>query len=104
MADRDRLGALQVGVAGDDGLRAGVRAVEQSKLEAGDRPGEQIDFGAAVESGVGGDLIVALARGVEFRASGTNAFGQLRLDVHVDVLERGLELKVAGLDIVPDGQ
>jgi hypothetical protein len=36
---------------------------------------------------------------VEFRAGRADAFRQLGLDVHVDVLERGLELEVSGDDV-----
>jgi hypothetical protein len=48
----------------------------------------------------GGDLVVAAAAGVEFRA-GRITGGQLRLDVHVHVFEFGLPLEFAALDFAP---
>ncbi len=49
----------------------------------------------------GGDLVVAAAAGVELGAGGT-ARGQLRLDVHVDVLEVGAPLELAAIDLRAD--
>ncbi len=96
MAGGDRLAALEVGVAGDDGGGVLLRAVEQGVLERADDFRQQaVDLVAAVEADVGGDLVVAGAGGVEFRAGRADASGERGLDVHVDVLERGRELEVA---------
>ena len=71
----------------------------RARCEAGDCAEQAVDFGAAIEAGVGGDLVVARAGGVEFGAGRADAAGEFRLDVHVDVLQRGLELEVAGCDV-----
>ena len=102
MAGGDRLAALEVSVAGDDGGGVFSRAVEQGFLQAGDGDEQAVDLGAGVEAGVGGDLVVAGAGGVEFRAGRADAAGELGLDVHVDVLERGLELEFPRLDVRED--
>ena len=39
---------------------------------------------------------------MEFRARRADALGELGLDVHVDVLERGLELEFPGFDVRED--
>ena len=102
VAGSDRLAALEVGIAGDDGGGVFFRAVEQGILQAGDGSEQAVDLGAGVETGVGGDLVVAGAGGVEFRAGRADAAGELGLDVHVNVLERGLELEFPGLDVGED--
>ena len=102
MGKEDGLAALEVGVAGDDGGGVFFRAVEQGLLESGDGGEQAVDLGAGVETGVGGDLVVAGTGGVEFRARRADAAGEFGLDVHVDVLERGLELEFPGLDVGED--
>ena len=39
---------------------------------------------------------------MEFRTRGANALGELGLDIHVDVLERGLELEFTSFDVSED--
>jgi hypothetical protein len=102
VANGHRLPALEVGVAGDD--RGGIlfRAVEQGRLESGNRGDEKIDLRPAIQPGVGRDLVVARAGGVELRSGGADALRQLGFHVHVDVLERGLEFEAAGFDVGED--
>jgi len=98
----DRLAALEVGVAGHDGVGVECGAVEEGGLEGGEEVGDGVDLGAAVEAGVGGDLVVAGAGGVEFASGGSDLFGEGRLDVHVDVLQFDGELEFAGGDVLFD--
>ena len=57
------------------------------------------DLGEKVHSDVKRDLIVARARGVKPLSGVADAFGQDRLDVHVDVLGVGRELDFSGFDV-----
>ena len=59
VAHGDWLSTLQVGVARDDGVGMGVRLGEECLLEARHEFEERVDGGAAIETGVGRDLIVA---------------------------------------------
>ena len=88
VADRDRLGALEVGVAGH---REGV--VPARRLRQGlDQPGKLLDDrrggGAAVEAEVERHLVVAGAAGVE-------PAGAVRVDLAEPALDRGVDVLVA---------
>ena len=91
VAQRDHLGALQVRVAGQQ--RGGVlaRAPAQRQPTRGRSPAAMsTQARRAYSLQVGGHLIVAAARGVQSPAGLADDLDQSRLDVHVDVLERGL--------------
>ena len=102
MGEEDGLAALEVGVTGNDGVRAAFAGFDEGALEVSDIGGEAVDGVFAVEADIGGDLVIATAGGVEFGAGGSDAGGEVGLDVHVDVLEGGLELEVAVFDFVLD--
>ena len=102
VAGGDGLAALEVSVAGNDRAGVFVGAVEQRPLQTRDRHQHLVDLRAGVQAGVGGNLVVARAGGVEFRASRADAPRQLRLDVHVDVFQRGAELELARNDVSLD--
>jgi hypothetical protein len=59
------LGALQMGVAGNEGVQVAVGLVEQGLLEAPQAGIESIDRLAQPEAQIGADLIVAAAAGME---------------------------------------
>ena len=102
--EKHGLAALEVRVAGQYDILVSGGGFEQGVLEAGNEKGKVVDGVAAVEAGVGGDLVVARAGGVEFRSGRTDALGQLGLDVHVDVLEFLFPLEGAGVDVRLDGK
>ena len=102
MGEGDRLGALKVGVAGDDDGGIPFSESDKGALEGADLLGEGVEFVAEPESDIDGDLIIAAAGGVEF-GTGWDAPGELGLDVHVDILELGLPMEGAGLDLLSDG-
>jgi hypothetical protein len=102
VADGDRLAALEVRVAGHDRGGVFVGLGKERFLEAIDAIQQLTDFMAAIEPGIRGDLVVARAGGVEFRSGRADPFGQLRLDIHVDVFERRLELEAAAFDVGED--
>lgn len=76
VADGDGLAALKVGVAGDGvgGVRFGL--AEEGALEGGKVGDDVVDLLATVEAGVGGDLVVAGAGGVELGSSGADVGGE----------------------------
>jgi hypothetical protein len=100
------LGALEVGVAGEDcggatrglallvpgvgrGVEFSLGEVEEGVLGALEFGEAGIEFVPGPESKVGGDLIVATAAGVEFFAEVANAADEFGFDKGVDVLGGG---------------
>ena len=67
-----------------------------------------VDRVAHEQAEIGRHLVVARARGVELARDRTDQFGQPLLDMHVDVLERGildqLAVGIFGGDRVEPGQ
>ncbi len=62
------LGALHVGVAGDDDGLVAVGEVEEGPLKSDQAVVDGVESVAGPEFGVGGDLVVAATGGVEFAA------------------------------------
>ena len=102
VADSHRLPALEMGVAGHHRSRIPVRLIHQHLLKRENRSAYLIDLSPAVEPRIGRDLVVAGARGVQFSARCADPFRQLGLDVHVDILQRGLELELPFADVSLD--
>ena len=92
MAKRHRLPRLEVGKAGHDRCHMFLGAVEQRHLERVDRADGVVDRGADEQLEIGRDLVVAAARGVETSRGLADQLRQAMLDVHVNVLERGILL------------
>ena len=99
---KDGLGALEVRVARHDRGAVALGEADEFALEALEFLSEGIAGFAQPESEIEGDLVVAAPRGVELRAGGADALGQLRFDVHVDILEVHLELEASLLDLGED--
>ena len=74
MGDEHRLGALEVGVAGHDGVAGGVSLLDSALAQRGKSFDGEIDLRAHVEAQVGGDLLVAAAAGVKLEAERADAF------------------------------
>ncbi len=92
VAQGDGLGRLEVGEAGHHRLGLLLGAGDEDPLEGGERGIDLVDGIADPEPEVGGDLVVARAGGVEPAGGGSDQLGQPGLDMHVDVLERGILL------------
>jgi hypothetical protein len=101
MGEVNRLGALEMGVTGDE--NGGVFAAEfdEDVLELADLAFETDDFVAEPHPEVHGDLVIAGASGVKFGAGGDTA-RELGLDVHVDILEFGAPLEAISRDLLTD--
>ena len=98
VAEVDRLGALQVGVAGHRPVAMAL-GLRQQPLHR--RAGE-VDRLQRVHLDdhrhVGGDLVVARAAGVELAGERADLLAEQALDRHVDVLVGLLELEAVGAD------
>ena len=102
MREEHRLGALEVRVAGHDGVGVLLGEVDQRGLQR-----DEVDGGASrrlddVEAEVGSDLVVAGAGGVELAGERADLLCEAGLDVHVDVFELRLEDECAVLELVED--
>jgi hypothetical protein len=97
MREQHRLRALQMRIAGNDDVEIARGPRMERALQLGDGATVVRDLVPDPEAHGGGDLVVAAAAGVEFRSGGI-ATRQLRLDVHVDVLEIGAPLEFARVD------
>jgi hypothetical protein len=78
-------------------VRSGL--VGQRLLEVGDQRGEAPGLIAQVHPAEGGDLVVARARGVQPPGGSSDQFAEPALDIHMDVLERALEIERALADL-----
>jgi hypothetical protein len=102
MSEQDRLGSLQVGVAGHDGigiflshLQEGIDQVEGTADQAKQRVFHP-------ESEIGSHLVVPAAAGVETAGDRADELAQAALDPGVDILIGDRQRKDAGLHLVPD--
>ena len=77
MGDQDGLRALEVGVAGHDGLAGGFGQVEQGFGPGAEAGEDLVDGVAHEEAHVGGDLLVAAAAGVELEGERADLPGEL---------------------------
>ena len=102
VAEGDRLGRLQMGEAGHQGVGVGLGLVEKSPLKAAKGAGAALAGGADPQAKVERHLIVARARGVQAPGRLADQFGEPRLHVHVDVLEFVAEGKYPGLKLAFD--
>src|SRR5262249_27884982 len=99
MAEGHGLGDLQMGEARHHGRCVFERLFRECALVGGERRIDGIDRRPDPQSEIGGDLVVARSRGMQPPRRGTDQLGQPAFDVHMDVLERALELKLAALDL-----
>ena len=98
MSEINRLRPLQVGVSGNQKVGVFLAQLGQRHLEQTDFRRELEDFLAQPHPHVERHLIIARTGGVKLRA-GRHAPCQLRLDVHVDVLQLRLPLKLSACDL-----
>ena len=99
VAEGHGLRGLQVREAGHHGRGMFQRPLHQRHLESGERGVQLVDHVAHEQAEIGCDLVVARARGVQAAGGGSDQLGQAALDIHMDVLERALELEFAALDL-----
>ena len=95
----NRLRPLQVRVPGDDDIFIRLAKRNERLLQVTNFLLQFHHLVAEPHPHVEGDLIVARAPGVQFRP-GRLALGQLRLDVHVNILKRFVPVELACLDII----
>ena len=88
MAEGHRLGGLQMGEAGHQGVGVLLRQVEQCAAQLADECQQAVDFVAQVEPDVGSDLVVTRPTGVQLLANIADQLNQSSLDIHVHIFER----------------
>ena len=103
VAEGDRLGGLQMGEAGHHRVGMALRLIDQRRLKRGELLVEPVDLVAQPEADIGGDLIVARACRVQPPGGLADQGGEPRLDIHVNILEAGVEGETAALDFRLDG-
>ena len=99
MPERHGLRGLQMGEARHD--RAGMfqRPRHQRVLERGQRRIDLVDRVADIEPEIGRDLIVARTGGVQPSRRRPDQLAEPALDIHVNVLERALEIERSLADL-----
>ncbi len=102
VAKGDRLGHLQVGETGQDGLRILLGHLDQGFLQLVEQHADLVHFVAQPQAHIGGNLVVARASGVQAFAGIADQLGQAGLDVEVHVLQIEFPLKGAGFNLLRD--
>ena len=99
MAEGHRLRGLHMREAGHHSARMCERLFGERTLETAKRNIERIDGVAHPQPEIGRHLVVARARGMQPAGRLPDQLGQAALHIHVDVFQRPLEGKLAGLDL-----
>ncbi len=99
MAEGDRLGRLHMGEAGHHRVGVRLRLLGERVLKVPQCGFQIVDGVAYPQPEVGGDLVVAGARGMQPPGRRTDQLGEPAFHVHVDVFERAFESKRALLDL-----
>jgi len=99
MAEGNRLGSLQMGIARHDGISMIFGQIQQGEDQILDQWLAVIGNLFNIEAHVGGYLIVAAAAGMEFFADIANPFGQNGFDIHMDIFHRYRKFDVAGFNV-----
>ena len=102
VSKEDRLGALEMRVAGNDHLGMTCTQLHQGSLERSQFAQEFFDLVTQPQAHVESDLIVPGTRRVQLGCS-RHACGQFGLDVHVDVLQFLLPLELPRFDLHSNG-
>jgi hypothetical protein len=102
MRKGDRLCALQVRVPGHHHIEMLFGETEQRPLQIPQARRDFRDLRFDVKPHVERNLVVPTSRGVQFRASGPDSFGERGFDIHVHVLERCVPLKFSGVEFLLD--
>ena len=104
MGEDDGLRRLQVREAGHDRLHMVPRQRDQRGHHAGQPFVDGVDAVAQPQADVRRHLVVARPAGVQLLAGVADERRQAVLDVHVDILERRVPCKLAGVDFGADGR
>src|SRR5215831_11784788 len=93
------LRGLQMGEARHHGRGVFERLLRERALVGGEGHVDGVDRGPDPQSKIGRDLVVARTRGVQPPRRRPDQLGEPAFHVHMDVLERPLELELAALDL-----
>ncbi len=87
MAERHRLGGLQMGEARHDGVGMRLSLVEERLDQAGHQRFGLGQLRLDPEAEIHRHLVVARAAGMQAAGGGADQFGQPRFHIHVDVFK-----------------
>ena len=104
VGEEDGLRGLQVREAGHDRFHMVPCQRDQRSHHAGQPFVDGVDAVAQPQADVRGHLVVARTAGVQLLAGVADERCQAVLDVHVDILERRVPCKAAGVDFFTDGR
>lgn len=96
MGEGGRLGPLEVGVAGHDGVQVALGLAEKGFLQVQQHPHNDGNLFLDKEAEVQGHLVIPAAGGVQPLARVPDALGEDGLDIHVDILVLQGELHLSG--------
>jgi len=102
VAERDRLGNLQVREAGHDRVGFLFGQIEDGCLQAFELAADAVDLAAQIQANIGRHLVVARAARMQFFAGDADHVGQPRFDVHVHIFLLDRPGKLAVPDFLPD--
>jgi len=100
VGEEDRLGSLQVGVAGHDDVKVAFRLTDERVDEQVEIGGNLDDFVPQVEADIQRHLIVAGTAGMEALACLADLRREARLDVHMDIFQADGEVEMTCLDLL----
>ena len=103
MRQPHRLGALEVGVAGQDHVEFATGAFHEDGAQTEQRAPQRRNRVAHPEQEVRCDLVVAAAPAVQFASDISGDLEEPPLDVHVDIFVAGVEHKATGVKFRVDG-
>src|ERR1700730_9348359 len=102
MSEQNRLSALQMRVAWHNNTDMLLGEIERCVLQGAKMRADFSDLRFDIKPQIEGDLIVAAAGCVKLCASGADSFRKGGLDIHVDILERSVPLKLSSFNFLFD--
>ena len=98
VAEGHRLGGLQMGEAGHDGIGIGRRLFHQRQLQISQLEADPVDGVAHPELEIERHLIVARTRRMQSPRRGADQFRKTHFDIHVNVFESAGKDQFSALD------
>ena len=100
MGQQDRLGALQMGVARQDGFNMASGQLHQNILQLEQKPGDGIDGIPQVQAHIQCYLVVAAPGGMQLVRNRSDNLGQPGFNMRVNVFERVAVCECACVDLL----
>ena len=98
----DRLGPLQMGITGHDGLGVGLGQRNQRFFQLVEQVRDGVDLLLQIQPDIHRHLVVSASGGVQALARFSDPLCQEAFDIHMDIFVFDAELDVAIIDILSD--